>query len=101
VYVIDSYDDLDYLCKRYKTPDTHSCPVCDELARVRWETVAEDYDAVHLTEDGSLATRYSEPYTTDMWSCESTLWLHWKFEKVEPMGACTFRTLFDQDEVAA
>lgn len=49
------------------------------------EAIAKKYDAVHLTSEGQWRTRHSTPNLYG-WDCESTLWLRWKFEKVEYIG---------------
>ena len=50
-----------------------------------YEKMAEQYDGIHLTEDGEARTRYMFPMTFCGWDCESTLWFRWKFDKVEKL----------------
>ncbi len=54
---------------------------------IDWKKVAEEYDAVHLTERGHWRTRWGATETelnTYAWDCESTWWPRWCFEDVQP-----------------
>jgi len=96
VYHIDSYGDLAKLVRRYP----HKVMMeefeiwrkigllTEDGAGVRapidWEKVAQDYDGVHLTDDGQGATRHSYPYDLYGWDAESTVWFRNVFSRLEP-----------------
>lgn len=108
VYTIDEHADLKRLAQLYP-------PVCDHKNRTRrpgsmgdgqsygcpdavrsigsgvyWRGVAEDFDAVHLTDAGQWATRHTTPNLYG-WDCESTLWFRWKFLDVVDLGRRRYR----------
>jgi len=79
VYSIDGIADLDGLVVQYARDD----------GTIDWERLAQDYDAVSLTEDGldacsqhSQSDMHSLSFST--WDCESTLWFRWRFSSCEP-----------------
>lgn len=89
VYTIDTYRDLDRLCRLYGRTHTFGedspfGPFHDTYPD--WSLVAESYDAVHLTDDGQWATRLSGPLNLYGWDCESTLWFRWKFIDMADLG---------------
>lgn len=49
-----------------------------------WFAISQDYDGVHLTEEGQWETRLSVPNLYG-WDCESTLWLRWVFTADDPI----------------
>ena len=89
VYEIDTYADLENLCKKasqsYTFGETSPHGPYEETYP-DWEVLAQEYDAIHLTVNGQCETRLSRPLTLYGWDCESTLWLQWKFAKVEYIG---------------
>lgn len=52
-----------------------------------WEAVAQDFDAVHLSEGGMVVAQGLTVTTGGLscrlqgWDSESTLWLHWQFDQ--------------------
>jgi hypothetical protein len=54
-----------------------------------FEEIAEDYDAVHLTDRGQWKTRRTRPGLYG-WDLESTVWLRWMFSEVEHIGRVGF-----------
>ena len=104
MYTIDSYADLQTLCRMYGRTETFGedskyGPFHDTFPD--WSLVAERYDGVHLTDEGQWATRLSHPLNLYGWDCESTLWLRWVFDSVEELGRRTFEAEPWPDEVAA
>ena len=71
IYTIDSYEDLTVLVNKY--PNEKSIIRTDALD---FNKIAEDYDAIHLTEEGQWATRFSRPNTLYGWDCETLLVLN-------------------------
>lgn len=57
---------------------------------INFQLLAQDYDAVHLTEKGQWATRLSWPDDLYGWDCECTLWLRWRFTDVQRWGVWDF-----------
>lgn len=82
VFVIDGIGDL------------HKAMRCWPLApiyrgadkAIDFTAMAEEYDAVRVTEEGHWRTRMTFPLNTYAWDCESTCWFRWCFERVEPMA---------------
>lgn len=56
--------------------------------KLDFEAMADEYDAIHLTETGRLETRFITPGLYS-WDCECTLWLRWSFRSVETRGPVT------------
>jgi hypothetical protein len=83
VYEIDSYEDLERLVHRFPFADPFGSPYEHGLASLDWEAAAVEFDGIHLTARGQWATRLSHPLTLYGWDCESTCWLHFKFERWE------------------
>lgn len=84
LYEVATLDDLERLVEQYpgetgRLGGTREYP--------SWTAVAEDYDGVHLTDDGQWATRMSHPVNLYGWDCECTLWFRWKFTGVRLHGA--------------
>lgn len=76
VYTINSLRDFRNLVSRYPNP------LSDGRVRVRWDVVARDFGAVHLTTRG-LVTAHDVEAVTPFgsaklygWDSESTAWLH-------------------------
>lgn len=89
IAVVDNYEDLLCLVQAYPLP---AAPELSLLGpSLHWEALAEDYDALHLTHSGMLATRHL-PRGGDLgpslmgWDCESTLWFRWSFSEVHDLG---------------
>lgn len=55
---------------------------------IDWTSVAAEYDAVRLTEDGHWSTRNprGDGPSTYSWDCESTCWFRWCFTDVRHHG---------------
>jgi hypothetical protein len=87
VYIIDSLADLNRLIAMYPHPDKEQRLYSRFFGYIDFEAVSQDYDAIHLTEAGQWATRYSEP-SLNGWDCESTVWFRWCFTSIEQ-----FRTI--------
>lgn len=98
IYTIDSYHDLHVLMEKYKATlempgvpkELLSSLTSPFMTHLDFEKLANDYDGIRLTQKGQWETRFSEPYTLYGWDCESTLWLNYKFEKVEYIGKKIF-----------
>jgi hypothetical protein len=98
MYVIDSYADLVALMAQYGRQPYEDVKPGDALYDVRvfdWEKMAQDVDALHLTEAGQWATRFTHPLDLYGWDCASTLWFGWKFSDVIDLG------LWSPEEVCA
>ena len=50
---------------------------------LNFECIAEDYDALWLTERGHIETRMAMELNTYAWDCETVLWFRWCFSLVE------------------
>lgn len=72
IYTIDSYEDLTVLVNKY--PNEKSIIRTDALD---FNKIAEDYDAIHLTEEGQWKTRNTYPNTLYGWDCETLLVLNY------------------------
>lgn len=81
IYEIDAVEDLKYLAVNY--PDAQMpAHFNTALTALDFQRIAQEYDAIHLTERGQWATRFSNPGLYG-WDCESTLWFRWCFTSVE------------------
>lgn len=96
VYEVDTYSDVALLCEHYGETVEHGDYSETYPA---WSRVARDYDAVHLTDDGQWATRFSDPGLYG-WDCESTLWLRWAFTAVVDLGRVRYQERGDEDDEA-
>lgn len=101
VFRIHTYADLDELATRYADSGLPG-----PIKGLDWESIAQDFDAVHLTAAGQFTTRFSVPWNLYGWDCESTVWLNWAFGKVADLGAvrCEGRDPWwedDDEEVVA
>jgi hypothetical protein len=90
VLTIDSLVDLELVCRDYLAKPEHLGSMCP----LDYERLAEEYDAVHLTEQGQWRTRLSLHHSLYGWDCESSLWLRWAFSDVQSLG----RQSFDRDK---
>ena len=82
VFIINSFDDLKYLCERFIWPKADSISDVKIFAPLDWEEIAEYYDGVMLTEKGERETRHSYPSLYG-WDCESTLWFRNVFKEIK------------------
>ena len=77
IYTINSYTDLLHLIKQYP-------PIITVFGKfLDFEAIAKDYDGIHLTYDGEIATRYTDDIDLYGWDVECTLWFRWCFSSVE------------------
>jgi hypothetical protein len=90
VYVIDDYPDLDWLIKEYGHTRKGSEMLSERMTFPDWVRMSEDYDAVHMTEEGQWKTRLSHPHNLYGWDCECTLWLRWRFIHAQRLGELVF-----------
>lgn len=82
IYTVDRLHDLEQLLDWYGRRDLDLLPRF--LSQViDFEAAAKQYDGIHLTEEGQMDTRFSEPNLYG-WDCESTLWMRWSFDEVRP-----------------
>lgn len=92
IYVIDSYTDLQALVDTFPQAEHHPDSSYGAWSEIRpaWHAIAEEFDAVHLTDEGQWATRLTDPLDLYGWDCESTLWLRWAFAAVKDGGMRTY-----------
>ena len=96
VLVIDSYDDLARAFDRWPHRDERYDHRDGYLA---WHRIAEEFDAVHVTEEGQWRTRLTHPLNLYGWDCESTVWFRWAFTSAREVGERTFEAKpWDDDE---
>lgn len=86
---IDSLADLEALVAAYPAADPEWRAAGRFEHHPDWQRIADDFDAVNLTDAGQWATRLTDPGLYG-WDCESTLWLRWAFTAVEDLGRVTF-----------
>jgi hypothetical protein len=86
ICVIDTLADLKGLLKRYRLQCTGNISYLNELHYLDYEHLAQDYDAIHLTEEGQEQTRLSFPENLYGWDSESTVWFRWCFSHVEQIA---------------
>ena len=100
VLVIDSAADLDAAFERWP----HVSEWGDERRwtdrGLDWTKIAEEYDAVWLTERGHFDSRLRgiDAPSTYSWDCETVLWFRWCFDRVERVDAAR---VADQPDVAS
>lgn len=85
VVEIASVDDLERLNDQFSRSSAPGSCRQHPFAPLDFEEIAEEYDAIHLTERGQLETRLSWPGLYG-WDCESTCWLSWRFSEWELVG---------------
>lgn len=86
IFVIDDVPNLLVLLRRFERPTMLTSRM---FASLDFDRIREEYDAIHLTEEGQWRTRFSiETNCPSLygWDCESTLWLNWKFDDVTDLG---------------
>jgi hypothetical protein len=99
IYTIDSLEDMHILFDEY---GYKMYPVT-EMEGIRWEKMAEDFDALHLTSNGEAVTRHGFSFFRDItselkpewkaktmrnfygWDCESIFHFKWNFKSIEPI----------------
>lgn len=94
IYTIDSVPDMYYIWDRY------GYKLTDTVDAIDFEKMANDYDALYLTEHGQEATRHYElnrPIMQSMygWDCESTLWFRWVFTEVTYLGEICYDSQYN------
>jgi hypothetical protein len=97
IAIVDGMDDLKALLLRYPL---HLGKAEDHfLQPLDFERMAQDYDGLHLTDEGQWATRLTQPSLYG-WDCESTCWFQWAFDDVEkgPPTTITERVWDWEDE---
>lgn len=86
VLEIDSFGDCIDLYKNYSRPNI-DFPEEKRMSMLDFELLQHDFDGVHLTFEGELATRNSEIFPNMAeWDCESTLWFRWVFNRIEKIN---------------
>jgi hypothetical protein len=78
ILIIDTSADMERLYERYFDASTG----LSFLSAIDFEAMAQDYDAMRLTESAVWATRLSLPHNLYGWDCESTCWFRWCFTEV-------------------
>lgn len=82
ILTIDTVADMETMYKQY--PD--QMPSFSFLNMIDFERMAQDYDAMRVTERGQWATRLSHPRNLYGWDCESTCWFRWSFSQVKEIA---------------
>jgi len=81
IIVVDSEVDFAAVVERYLVKDSRYAETM--LTPLNFSLMAEEYDAMHLTEVGQWRTRFgfSRNFNHSLygWDCESTCWFRWKF----------------------
>lgn len=77
VAIVDTLADLQRFLASYEYSQSLYSRFLD------FDSLARDYDGMHLTSSGQWATRLSMPDNLYGWDCESTVWFRWCFEQVE------------------
>jgi len=101
IYTIDSKFALSKLVEEYEIISTFGATDIISIL-LDWERIALNFDAVHITEDGYHANRWSEKFGEyDLYSfdCECTLWFRWMFEGVEECSNIWMNTILKESEV--
>jgi hypothetical protein len=99
IYTIDSLEDMHILFDEYG----YKLYPVTEMEGIKWEKMAEDFDALHLTSNGEAVTRHGFSFFRDItselkpewktktmrnfygWDCESTFHFRWNFDTVKPI----------------
>ncbi len=82
VRTIHGLPDLERLLKRYRRTDFGQRDWLADFGYLDYARLAQDVDALHLTERGQRQTRLTIPDLYG-WDTESTLWFRWCFSAVE------------------
>ena len=90
VMEIDSEYDLQDVIDDWGRDDIRPA-LARSFAPLDFEAIAEEYDAIHLTEWGEHHTRFTTPGLYG-WDTECTLWLRWSFRSVESCGPIDTKT---------
>jgi len=80
IYVIDTYEDLAALVKRYPLLNNSQPAFLRFMESFDYRAMSKDYDAIHLTDNGQWKTRMSQPHTLYGWDCETVYWFRMKFK---------------------
>lgn len=80
--------DLRRVVDKYSMDEYKNRITRDHEYPIDFESMAEDYDAMRLTEEGQVDTRMPGMDEPDLygWDSESTLWFNWCFTDVEYVG---------------
>lgn len=95
VLVVDSMEDLEAVMSVYKKEYYKGTPASVIGANpLDFEMIAEDFDAMRLTEDGQWDTRLTGADEPDLygWDSESVLNFRWNWESYEYVGRCDTET---------
>lgn len=98
VLVVDSLEDLRMVAKAYKKSTYRGKPA--ELLPdtvIDFATIAENFDAMRLTEEGQWETRTpsrDEP-NLNCWDSESVLNFRWNWKNIEYLGECEIKAAID------
>lgn len=94
IAVVDSLNDfsilgqkygwVNYQYKRTAKESRYSSSPTVTCRSLNYEAIAEDYDAIHLTERGWSQDKEGD--MMGMWHSESTVWLRWMFDEIEYKG---------------
>ena len=100
IYTIDTKKDLLELYKQYPYPNKIQSLFTDKklpdfTKSLDFVKISKKYDAIHLTEDGQIDTRFSDNDEINLygWNCESTLWFK---SKLKLVGKYTIGELLDK-----
>jgi hypothetical protein len=97
IFTIDGVNDLLELLKHYERPPI--IPGITMFASIDFDRIREDFDAIHLTEEGQWRTRLPGLFSNDDcfapslsgWDCESTICMNCKFDRIEDLGSLEWR----------
>lgn len=86
IITIDTYEDLERLTAKYPFDPYHGAlPGFMNNQYLDFESIAKEYDGIHLTHAGQWRTRLSNPLNLYGWDVESTLWFRDCFHKMMPI----------------
>ena len=77
IFIIDKFSDLLYLSEHYELKDG---VISTFLSSLDFESIAKDYDAIKLTENGEHETRFTKPSLYG-WDVESMLIMNFDIVK--------------------
>lgn len=92
-FVIDGVDDIQQLADEYGTVPR------DNTVDLNWEAIANDLQALHITEEGARETETEirlndgDILSLRSWDVESTVFFEWCFDDVEHYGSFRENTL--------
>lgn len=91
---VDTFADLASLHNFYG--EVHYLTPQYEQYVLNFERMAKaGYDGFHLTYQGQIATRLSQPFNLYGWDCESTLWFTWPFNRADITDLGIIRVKYD------